>query len=180
MNKILSATLSVCLATFLGAFLLFQAGCEIESGDETVRTVSLDIAGSYTNNSGIPDRQSGNRITQLTLIQNGDQLTGVDNQGGRWTGTIGRAGETQASITLDGMTSAGAQVVITGTVTVNGSDATLSGLWVEPGITANVSATGSVTPSPTATPSATSTPTVNVTATPTPVLIITPTPTPVP
>lgn len=184
--KTLSASVSVLCASFIAALLLLQAGCEIDGGDETVRTVSVNVEGTYRNGSGIPERQSGNRVTQLTLVQSGDQLTAIDNQGARWSGTIGRAGADSATLTLRGMTSNGVEVVITGTITVSGTNATLSGLWVEPGLNSGVSASASdVAPQPTATPpanntpdpGATSTPVPEVTSTPTTIVFPTPTPT---
>jgi hypothetical protein len=62
------------------------------------------------------------------------------------------------------MTTTGIEVVITGSISVSGTTATLNGLWVEPGLTATASATASVAAAPTATPG----PTVSPTSTPTP------------
>ncbi len=146
------------------AFILLLA-CEIESGNETVRNVSVQVAGTYRNSSGIPARQSGNRITSLTISQSGDQLFAIDNQGGRWTGSIGRADNQVASVTLRGMTSAGGEVVITGNITVSGSTGVLSGMWVEPGYTSELFAeAGNLQPAP----APTQTPVPGITPTPTP------------
>jgi len=145
--------------------LLIQSACEIQSGNETVRNVSLNVAGTYRNSSGIPARQSGSRITSLTLTQSGDRLFAIDNLGARWTGSIGRADQQVASVTLKGMTSAGGEVVITGNIRVSGNDGVLSGLWVEPGFTSDLFAeANNVQPSPEPTP----TPLPNATPTPVP------------
>lgn len=132
--------------------------CDISSADEVTRQVSLNIAGSYTNAGGIPANQTGNTISLLSISQRGDQLNAVDDQGARWTGTIGRADGTLATFTLDGATSAGQEVVLTGTIVVDGTTATLSGTWIEPSLrsvataTATVSGVVTPTPTPTATP----------------------------
>jgi hypothetical protein len=143
----------ICLITagLAGVLLLFSA-CEISGGNETVRNVSIRIGGSYVNSSGIPSNQSGNRITQLAITQSGDRLDAVDNFGGRWNGSIGQAESNLATFTLKGMTSAGAEVVLTGTITVDGTNATLSGTWIEPSLRAAASAQASVAPAPLPTP----------------------------
>jgi len=164
--KILTAAFSVFATSVFAAFLLLTGGCEISDGDETVREVSVSIGGSYRNADGIPERQSGATVTRLTLTQNGDQLSAVDNEGTRWTGTIGRASNALATFNLRGLTTTGVEVVITGTIRIEGTTATLSGVWVEPGLTAEVNASASVAGSPTATP--------------TPIGTTSPTPTPTP
>jgi hypothetical protein len=143
-------------------------GCEISSSDETVRQVSLQIAGTYTNSSGIPTRQSGSAVTTLTLLQSGDRLEGIDNFGRRWEGNIGRADTRVATLTLEGQTTTGVPVVITGQIQVNGTTGTLSGIWVEPSLRANLSAEATVSAAPTPTPGPEATPTPGGGATPTP------------
>jgi hypothetical protein len=167
--KIYTAAVSVFATSLFAAFLLLTTGCEISDGDETVREVSISISGSYRNAGGIPERQSGATITQLTLSQNGDQLTAIDNEGTRWTGTIGRATNALATVNLRGLTTTGVEVVITGTINIEGTTATLTGLWVEPALTAEVNATASVAGSPTPTPTPAGTPSATVTPTPTPI-----------
>lgn len=161
-------------AGLVAALSLFFSACEISSGDETVREVSLRVSGNYVNNAGIATRQSGQTITSLFISQNGDQLNAVDNLGARWTGTIGRASGNLATLNLDGLTSNGTPVVITGNITIDGTTATLQGTWVEPVIRSAAFAQATVaaqpTPSPTVTPNpgATPTPTPAATATPIP------------
>ncbi len=167
-------------AYLLPLLLLLNNSCDISSGDETVRTVSLNVAGTYVNDAGIPTNQSGATITRITFNQNGDQLEGVDNEGTRWTGSIGRADGDTATVTIRGITTTGVQVVITGSIVVNGTTAVLSGLWVEPSLTSNAFATATVAagPTPTPTPELTVTPGATVTATP--VVTVAPTATPTP
>ena len=89
----------------------------------------------------------------------------MDERGIRWSGRITRAeGTTYASIILNGRTSAGGEVTLTGEIRIDGNTARMSGLWVEPGFTSSVSAEATVTPPPQPTPG------------PSPI----PTPTPVP
>lgn len=132
--------------------LLFFSACEISGGNETVREVPIRLAGSYVNEEGIPTRQSGDAITRLTISQSGDRLDAVDNLGARWRGSIGRADSNLATITLNGLTNNGVEVVLTGSITVNGTDARLTGTWVEPGLTAAASARATVAPAPEPTP----------------------------
>ncbi|MDA3872348.1 MAG: hypothetical protein PF795_00095, partial [Kiritimatiellae bacterium] len=138
--------------------LLFFSACEISGGNETVREVSLNVSGSYVNESGIPSNQSGDRITLLAISQSGNRLNAVDNLGARWNGSIGRAESNLATVTLKGLTNNGVQVVITGTITVNGTDARLTGTWVEPGLTSPVSAQANVAATPEPTPAPDPTP----------------------
>jgi hypothetical protein len=163
------AIMSVAL---FGALSLLQVGCDIESGDDVTRNVSVNVSGVYRNGDGIPTRQSGAKVSSINLTQSGDQLYGVDNNGGRWEGSIGRADAGTATITLKGQTSAGAKVVITGNIRVSGNTGTMSGTWIEPGLTGDVFATGDVVPSPTATPTTNGTP--GATATPTTVATVLP------
>ena len=148
------AVFSVFVTTCFALWILFSSGCDISSGDDTVRQVSLSIAGTYENGDGIPVRQSGDRVTRFSITQNGDQLTAIDNFGRRWTGRIGRATDVLATITLRGQTTENVEVVISGTIQVDGTSATLTGIWAEPDLNAEISATATVSgaPAPTPTP----------------------------
>lgn len=163
---------------FCGGVLLLVS-CEISSPGDTVRQVSLNVTGAYRNGDGIPDRQSGTRITELTITQQGDQLTVVDNLGARWTGSIGRADGNVALVTLRGQTNTGVEVVITGSIVIEGTTGTLTGTWIEPNLRSPVRATASVSPVATPTPAPTVTPTTEP-GDPTPTPVAGPTPTPVP
>jgi len=167
-------SISLLLIPAAAAALFLMPGCDISGGNSAIREVALNISGTYSNSGGIPERQSGNRIIRFSLSQTGDRLQAVDNQGASWSGSIGRASDSEATFTLKGMTSVGAEVVLTGTITVDGTDATMRGTWVEPGITAGAAASATVAPQPTPTPDPSPTPT------PDPDNGVTPTPTPVP
>ncbi|MDF3130730.1 hypothetical protein P0Y35_16085 [Kiritimatiellaeota bacterium B1221] len=177
MNKFRSfLIMGTALAT--GAFFLFLTACEISNGDETVRQVSIQVAGIYSSSSGIASRQSGQTITSLNISQSGDQLDAIDNLGARWTGTIGQADSSLATVNLKGLTSTGEQVVITGNISIDGTSGTLSGSWIEPVIRSDVYAQATVAAQPTSTPIIT--PTDSVTSTPVSTAIATVTPTPIP
>ncbi len=177
MNKIRSfLILGAALTT--GALFLFLTACEISNGDETVRQVSIRVAGVYSSASGIASNQSGQTITSLNISQSGDQLDAIDNLGARWTGTIGQADSTLATVNLKGLTNTGVQVVITGNISIDGTTGTLSGSWIEPVIRSNVFAQAIVAAQPTSTPIIT--PTTSVTTTPSATAVATVTPTPVP
>lgn len=169
MNTLSRSFLPWCATLLLSSVLLFTA-CEISGSNDVVRQVSLNIAGAYTNGSGIPANQTGNRITLLSVQQRGDQLNAVDNQGGSWSGSIGRADTSLATFTLKGATTAGQSVTLTGTIVVNGNNASMTGTWIEPSLRSAASATASVAgavvpaPNPTANPL----PTTNPAATPIP------------
>jgi hypothetical protein len=173
---------------FCGGALLLVS-CEISSPSDTVRQVSLNVTGTYRNGEGIADRQSGTRITQLTITQQGDQLTVLDNLGAVWSGSIGRAEGNVALVNLRGRASTGVEVVITGSIVVEGTTGTLTGTWIEPSLRSPVRATASVSPVATPTPAPTVVPTVEPGAptptplpgaTATPVSVATATPVPVP
>jgi len=166
--KPLHASFTVLFTCFTASLVLLTGGCEIDSGDEVVREVSLSVRGTYTNAAGISTNQTGATITSLSISQSGDQITARDNEGTRWTGTIGRASDTLATITLRGLTTEGTEVVITGTIEISGTTATLTGVWVEPTLTGEVTATASVSGVPTATPTTDPDPGSTPTPTPTP------------
>lgn len=177
MKKIRALLILGSAVILAGVTVIFSA-CEISSGNETVREVSLQVSGNYVNNSGIPGKQSGQLITSLFISQNGDQLNAIDNLGARWTGTIGRASGNLATVNLDGITSNGTPVVITGNITIDGTTATLQGTWVEPVIRAPAFAQATVAPQPIPTPNPIETATPGATpipgTTPTPVGTTTP------
>jgi len=162
--KAFHASFTILFTCFTASLLLLTGGCEIDDGDEVVREVSISIRGTYSNPDGITSNQTGATITSLNISQSGDQITARDNEGTRWTGTIGRASDSLATFTLRGLTTDGVEVVITGTIDISGTSATMTGVWVEPNLTGEVTASASVSATPTATP----TPDPGTTPTPTP------------
>lgn len=137
---LLACGLLVCAA------FLFMA-CDIDSPEDTIRDVAIIIAGFYahpTAGSTLVADNTGNPIENMDLRQSGDQLEGIDNNGNIFKGTIGQAGDNQATITLVGMTTAGAEGTIAGTVDVSGSTATMRGTWAEPTLYSTVYGTATV------------------------------------
>ncbi len=111
---------------------LIWAGCEIGSPDQTIRQVGINIAGFYANPEGrVVSRNTGAPIETLNVIQNGDQIEAVDNNGRVFRGRIGSVSGGQASLTLEGRTTAGQVGVIQATVDVSGNTATMRGTWIE-------------------------------------------------
>lgn len=136
MKKILGAGLAV--AAVAGAVLV---GCEVGSPDTTIRQVAIIISGFYRGQ--LPDEllvsnNTGEPITTLNIIQDGDDLQGIDNNGRVFQGTITSESETAARIVLEGTTTANADAMIQATIDLQGTNATMQGTWVEATIYGNV------------------------------------------
>ena len=110
-------------------------GCKTDSPESIVREVNLFIGGFYRHPTGdnfMVPRTSGQPISSMNLIQSGDQLNAFDNHGFLYQGTIGRVLDgSQASITLQGQSTAGNNATISGIVVVSGNTATMEGTWLE-------------------------------------------------
>jgi len=129
--------------------MFFYAGCKIESSDTVIRNVGINVAGVYTSNgSRVVSQNSGAPILSLNVVQNGDRLDMVDNNGMIFRGTIGARQGDAASFNVRGTTTAGAEGIISGTFNVSGNTSTMSGTWAEPTVFGTVNATASVVPSP--------------------------------
>ena len=117
-------------ALLLGA--LVAAGCET-SDVGVQRGAGISVAGRYRNPEGGPlvTHQSGAQVIVLDLAQNGGRLEGVDNNGVRFGGRLGRQDGASVWVELRGRTTAGAAFTLTGTITVEGTAATLRATWVE-------------------------------------------------
>lgn len=95
--------LNVCGVTLLsGSLILTLSGCDWSSGGgvNSFNTsqgagVNLNFSGVYRGElSGgkVVDKTSAGNIQTLTISQTGNRLTIVDNQGSRYTGTVGSPG----------------------------------------------------------------------------------------
>lgn len=112
--------------------LVVAGGCEVGSPDEVVRDVGISIGGFYANSNGrLVSQNSGAPIIHMNLIQNGEQLQGIDNNGKVFRGRIVSASSSSATITLEGRTSSGISGMIQATVEVSGGLATMRGTWIE-------------------------------------------------
>lgn len=148
------------LVTMLASTTLYM-GCKIDSADSVIRNVRINVAGLYQGETGeannrVMSQHTGAAITQLNVVQDGDRLQAVDNNGLIFRGTIGNATggsgvgatDSSASFTLEGQTTAGAEGIISGTISVADDVATMRGTWAEPSLFGNVLATASVEPTP--------------------------------
>ena len=146
----MAALALACLGTYVG--------CSVDSSDEFYRDVGVDFTGYYTPKSGdrIVVNNSGAAITTLNLIQTGDDLQAVDNNGRIFKGTIGEVIDQTASFTMEGPTTTGSEGTFAGNLRKTGdTSADMSGTWVEADRFSTFAATGSVSPTPTNDPSPT-------------------------
>jgi len=158
MNRMLSLFLS-CATLALTAFLFL--GCELDSSESVVRDVAVNFTGYYDkiNDDTAPPfvspKNSGGEVTFLNLLQTGDSLEATDNHGIIFRGSIGSVEDTTASFTLEGSTTAGQDVTITGQLNGDASTetATMKGTWIEPNVYAAVNGDAKINPIPTNQPS---------------------------
>ena len=118
------------------AIVTLLASCTTDSADTVVRSVNISVAGVYTgvsSNQPFVQKNSGAPVTSFNLIQRGDQLEAIDNNNLTFKGTIGSSsGENSVSFNLEGSTTAGKSVYISGNISVQGSEGTMSATWIEP------------------------------------------------
>lgn len=134
--------------------LVMVGGCKIDSADSAIRSVDVNIAGVYRNNGArIISQHTGASITSLNVIQDGDHLQGIDNNGLIFRGRVGAVttaedGSRTATFTMEGQTTAGAEGVMTGTFKVQGTSSSMTGTWAEPTTFGNIRASAAVAPPP--------------------------------
>jgi hypothetical protein len=143
MMKMGRTTLLAAIAGITATLLL--VGCEIDSAESSTRNVDILVSGFYEHPSGrLVDQNTGNPILSMDLRQTGDQLEGIDNNGNIFKGTIGQVDGTLATFNIDGMTTAGADGTISGSIEVSSTEGTgtddgiMRGTWIEPTITSTV------------------------------------------
>ncbi len=125
-----------CLLVSSFAFL----GCEIGSSDSAVRNMNVNFSGLYDAKDAttpfVSPANSGALVTRLNLRQNGDQLEAIDNNDIVFRGTLndpsGDSGSATAGFMLEGHTTAGNSVTISGTLSGSGTTAEMKGTWIEP------------------------------------------------
>ncbi len=131
---------------------VFFLGCRIQSGDSAVRGVGVNISGLYRGNGPLVRQNSGAPISELNVIQDGDRLQAVDNNGLVFRGNIGRVtmegGSASATFNLKGNTTAGAEGIMSGSFTVEGTTSTMRGTWAEPTLFSTFLGTATVEPLP--------------------------------
>ncbi len=136
-------------AALAAALCLGLSACETDSTN-TSSVVSnnagttYDFSALYRANNGSTDggdgylvypadRQSGQKLTWMRIIQNGSSLQGFDNAGQNWTGAISGIADTTARFSMEGRTTAGASVTIAGTMSYADQQSTISASWLESG-----------------------------------------------
>ena len=140
------------VGTGCGALLLvlLAGACRFESADSVARHVNIHVGGLYRNGNGrVVSRNTGAPIVHLNVIQDGSRLQAVDNNGQVFRGHIGQVTDTagtnrSATFTLEGHTTAGAEGIISGTISVSGTTATMQGTWAEPALVGTVTGTAGV------------------------------------
>jgi hypothetical protein len=137
-------SLGIVLLVFvlMGIAALFLAGCELSNAGSVTREVGVDFSGVYDSIDGegnppfVAPPNSGGLVSSLNLRQSGDQLQAIDNYSIVFKGTIGAVrldgGTAYASFTLEGNTTAGQPVTISGNLEGQGTTAQMSGTWIEP------------------------------------------------
>lgn len=142
-------------ASLLALLAIALAGCEVgtSSPNNLIRNVGVDYSGYYTGqntDSAIPSKQTGALISNFNLIQTGDTLQAIDNNGEIWKGEISNtpdANNLTATFTMKGKTSTGAKITMVGILTktdAKDQEATMSGTWIEPTFYATFKALGTV------------------------------------
>lgn len=133
----------------LGSALVW-VGCEVESADSVVRTTEINFSGRYdqvdASTPFVSPPNSGRRVTYLILRQTGDQLEAVDNNNIVFRGSIGRVAGGVAEFTLQGHTTVGEPVTISGTLSGEGNTALMQGTWIEPSVYAWLLGDAQITP----------------------------------
>ncbi len=128
----------------------FYMGCRISSSDSVTRNVDINVAGLYEGqlDGRVISQHTGSAIRRLNVIQDGDRLQAIDNNGLIFRGRIGSVQNGSATFNLNGSTTTGQEGVISGTISVEGNTATMRGTWAEPTLFGNVLATAEVVPRP--------------------------------
>ncbi len=125
------------VAVFAALAGVVMLGCSIDSANDVTRTVDANVAGLYRYDATVCSegrfvtRNSGSTVSSLNVMQAGDQLEAIDNNGIIFRGTIGNVNDSSASFNLDGVTTAGNDVLITGTINISGNQGVMRGTWVE-------------------------------------------------
>ena len=133
---------------------VFLTGCDVQTGNSTVREVGIQVSGFYTNPNGgaMVTSNSGLDVTQMGISQEGDRLIATDNNGRIYRGSIGQTDGSTASFTLNGSSInlgiVADEVTISGSFSIDGATLTIRGTWIEPSRFGEVFGTSSVNANP--------------------------------
>ena len=100
----------------------------------------------WTNGAAIVTANSGSPVTSLNITQSDNQLQAVDNNGIQFQGIVANPANGSAVFNMSGSTTAGNAVTINGTLTLTGTNAVLTGVWVEPSAYSSIYAAAVVAP----------------------------------
>jgi hypothetical protein len=150
MKRYQTAAVVLGFALLCVSSLIFL-GCEVGSSDSVTRNIGVDFTGFYdstaTNSDFVTPANSGARVTSFNLRQSGDQLEAIDNHNIIFHGSVGdpsgSAGTGTSAFQLEGYTTAGQPVTISGTLSGantgdNSASATMDGTWIEPNLYAHI------------------------------------------
>ena len=124
-------------------------GCNVDSANNLIRQVSVNIAGIYRSPNGgrIVENNSGAQITKLDVRQAGDQLEVIDNNNQIFRGTLSDNGQ-NFSFNLEGRTTAGNEVIMSGAFSISDGSSTMSGTWIEETLYSSFLATAAIASTP--------------------------------
>lgn len=139
----------ILAVTFAGVFMACDSSPDGVSNDIIDSDgKKIDFSGHYSNNgSSLVTANTGSALTWLVLMQSGSILEGYDNNNSTWKGKINGLESSVASFSLEGHTTAGSKVLISGTLDASSgsSTAVMKGSWLEESLSSYIYATASVT-----------------------------------
>ena len=119
------------------SMIMVLVACDVESADTVIRTVNVNVSGVYRNTESnqnfgrFVSQNSGAEVKQLDLRQDGDQLEAIDNNNIVFKGEVSDAVENNASFYLEGKTTVGNAVLISGSIEIGSGEGTMRGTWIE-------------------------------------------------
>jgi hypothetical protein len=146
------------------SLLTVVCGCESggsDGGSDGTSAASVNFSGRYTRDGApLPDQNSGARVTRMDVSQSGSSLSATDNNGKSFSGSIGESNSDGSfPFNLEGQTTDGQPVVISGQFRASGQQGTMSGTWYEPSLQSPFNAKATLSAPPPAETPATPTPT---------------------
>lgn len=110
---------------------LWVVGCKLSSDGSS----DGHFSGLYRGADGkafLSPANSGALVSELQFVQSDDYFRAVDNNGGKYVGSITQVSDTEAVFSLEGTTKEGTPVNIDGRIIRSGNSGSLSGTWKEP------------------------------------------------
>lgn len=126
------------------ATVAILSACSIESANDVIRQVNVNVAGVYRNNDSSRNGgrfvsvNSGSQVTFLDVRQTGNQLEAIDNNAIIFRGTVGDPRDNQAQFNIEGRTTAGNRALISGTISIGDGRGIMSATWIEDNLVGTV------------------------------------------